>query len=74
MGHDNHRVRRLKAKKLRRSGLDAFVLPSYSDVDKIVRLERIVKRNLYRALDSLERIRVGRTRSESSQPTSSPRS
>jgi hypothetical protein len=74
MGHDNHRVRRLKAKKLRRSGLDAFVLPSYGDVDKIVRIENVVKRNLYRALDSLERIRVGRTRSESSQPTSSPRS
>src|SRR6267142_5440734 len=68
MGYDdNHRVRRRTAKKLRRSGLDAFVLPSYSDVDKIVRLERIVKRNLYRALDSLEQIRVGRTRTRTSE-------
>jgi hypothetical protein len=32
-------------------------------------MERIVKRNLYRALDSLERIRLGRTRPESSQAT-----
>lgn len=71
MGHDdNHRVRRLKARKLRRSGLDAFVLPSHSDVDKIVRIERIVKRNLYRALDSLEQIRVGRTRPRSSEQVS----
>ena len=72
MGHDdNHRARRLKAKKLRRSGLDAFVLPSYSDVDKIVRIERIVKRNLYRALDSLERIQASRSRPQSSDQTSS---
>jgi hypothetical protein len=75
MGHDdNHQIRRRKAGKLRRSGLDAFVLPSHSDVDKIVRIERIVKRNLYRALDSLERIRVERTRPDSSQATTSPRS
>ena len=72
MGHDdNHRDRRRIAAKLRRSGLDAFVLPSYDDVDKIVRIERIVKRNLYRALDSLEQIRVGRTRTRSSEPVSS---
>ena len=72
MGHDdNHRVRRLKAKKLHRSGLDAFLLPSYSDVDKIVRIERIVKRNLYRALDSLERIQASRSRPQSSDQTSS---
>ena len=68
---DNYRVRRLKAGKLRRSGLDAFVLPSYSDVDKIVRIERIVKRNLYRALDSLERIQASRSRPQSSDQTSS---
>ena len=72
MGHDdNHRVRRRKAAKLRRSGLDAFILPSDVDVDKIVRFERSVKRNLYRALDSLERIRAGRNRPQSSDPTSS---
>ena len=74
MGQDNYSIRRRKFAKLRRSGLDAFVLPSYDDVDKIVKIESIVKRNLYRALDSLERIRLGRTGSESSQPTSSPRS
>ena len=74
MGRDNYSIRRRKAGKLRKSGLDAFLLPSYSDVDKIVRMERIVKRNLYRALDSLERIRLGRTRPESSQATTSPQS
>jgi hypothetical protein len=71
MGHDNYSIRRRKAAKLRRSGLDAFLLPSDVDVDKIVRFERIVKRNLYRALDSLEQIRVGRTRPRSSEPVSS---
>jgi len=72
MGHEDRRAARLrKARKLRRSGLDAFILPSDVDVDKIVRFERSVKRNLYRALDSLERIRVGRTRPQSSEPTSS---
>jgi hypothetical protein len=72
MGHsDNHRVRRLKAGKLRRSGLDAFILPHYSDVDKIVRFEGIVKRNLYRALDSLERIQASRSLPQSSGQTSS---
>jgi hypothetical protein len=70
MGHDNFGIRRRKAAKLRRSGLDAFLLPSYSDVDKIVRFERIVKRNLYRALDALEQIRVGRTCPRSSEPVS----
>jgi len=63
MGHDNHRVRRLKAKKLRRSGLDASS-SELGDVDKIVRIENVVKRNLYRALIRFERSRR-RTRSES---------
>jgi hypothetical protein len=71
MGHDNYGIRRRKAAKLRRSGLDAFLLPSYSDVDKIVRIERMVKRNLYRALDSLERIQASRSRPQSSDQTSS---
>jgi hypothetical protein len=70
MGYDNYGVRRRTARKLRRAGLDAFVLPSDLDVDKIVRYERLVKRNLYRALYSLERIRAARSRSESSDATS----
>jgi hypothetical protein len=74
MGYDHSDARRRTARKLRRSGLDAFILPSDSDVDKIVRFERTVKRNLYRALDSLERMRAGRIRPESSDATSSPRS
>jgi hypothetical protein len=72
MGYDdNYLVRRRIDRKLRRSGLDAFVLPSDPDVDKIVRFERTVKRNLYRALNSLEQIRVARTRPQSSEQTSS---
>ena len=71
MGRDNYSVRRRKAGKLRKSGLDAFLLPSFSDVDKIVRFERVVKRNLYRALDSLERIQASRSRPQSSDQTSS---
>jgi hypothetical protein len=73
IGYDNHGDRRRTARKLRRSGLDAFILPSDSDVDKIVRFERTVKRNLYRALDLLERMRAGRTCPDSSDATSSPR-
>lgn len=72
MGYDKRPARRRTDRKLRRSGLDAFILPSDRDVNKIVRFERTVKRNLFRALDSLERIRVGRTRPQSSDPTSSP--
>ena len=70
MGHDNYSVRRRKAGKLRKSGLDAFLLPSFSDVDKIVRMERIAKRNLYRALESLELIRAARTRPRSPEQVS----
>lgn len=73
MGYDNRGPRRRTARKLRRSGLDAFTLPSDSDVDKIVRFERTVKRNLFRALDSLERIRAARSCPGSSDSTSSPR-
>ncbi len=69
MGYDNYGVRRRTAQKLRRAGLDAFILPSDSDVDKIVRFEGAVKRNLYRALDSLERMRSARSRPESSAAT-----
>ncbi len=74
MGYDNFGVRRRLARKLRHSGLDAFVLPRDRDVDKIVRYERLVKRNLYRALYSLERFRAARNRSEpsDSNPSSRP--
>jgi hypothetical protein len=71
MGYDKRPARRRTDRKLRRSGLDAFILPSDRDVDKIVRFEGTVKRNLYRALNSLEQIRVGRTRPQSSEQTSS---
>jgi len=73
MGYDNLGIRRRTAQKLRHSGLDAFVLPSDSDVDKIVRYERLVKRNLYRALYSLERFRAARNRSEPSDANPSSR-
>jgi len=71
MGYDNYGIRRRTARRLRRSGLDSFVLPSDSDVDKIVRFERTVKRNLYCALKMLERIRAARRYAESSAETSS---
>lgn len=67
MGYDHYGTRQRTTEKLHRSGLDAFILPSDVDVDKIVRYERIVKYNLYRALDSLERMRAAR-----SLPKSSP--
>jgi len=70
MGYDHHGDRERTARKLRRSGLDAFVLPSNFDVDKIVRFERTVKRSLYRALDLLERMRAARSFPESSDATS----
>ncbi len=73
MGYDNYGVRRRTARKLRRSGLDAFTLPCDSDVDKIVRFEGTVKRNLFRALDLLERIQAARTCPGASGSTSSPR-
>ena len=66
IGRDSLGLRRRIAAKLQRSGLDALVLPCDADVDKIVRFERSVKRNLYRALDSLERIRAARHPAESS--------
>jgi len=69
MGYDRFGTRQRTAEKLRRSGLDAFILPGDVDVDKIVRYERIVKYNLYRALDSLERMRAARSCPESSPST-----
>ncbi len=73
MGYDHLGDRRCTARKLRRSGLDALTLPSDSDVDKIVRFERTVKRNLFRALDLLERMQAARSCPGSPNPASSPR-
>jgi len=72
MGYDNSGDRRRKAEKLRRAGLDAFILPNDSGIDKIVRFERSVKRNLFRALKWLERIQASRntpTSFDESSPT-----
>jgi hypothetical protein len=71
MGYDHQAARQRTARKFRRAGLDAFVLPSDSDIDKIVRYERLIKRNLYRALYTLERIRAARRQSASSDANQS---
>jgi hypothetical protein len=60
MGQDNFTPRQRTARKFRRAGLDSFILPRDFDIDKIVRYERLIKRNLYRALYTLERTRVAR--------------
>jgi len=65
MGYDRQAARQRIARKLHRAGLDAFILPSGSDIDAIVPYERLMKRNLYRALHILERIRAARTRAQS---------
>ena len=72
MGYDQQAARQRTARKLRRAGLDAFILPANSDIDKIVRYERLIKRNLYRALYTLERMRALRDRPVASDSTSSP--
>jgi len=70
MGNDTFGIRRRKAETLRRSGLEPLTLPGESDIDKIVRFERIVKRSLFRALKWLERIQAARSRPESSDQAS----
>jgi hypothetical protein len=60
MGHDKQTARERTFRKLLRAGLETFILPSDRDIDKIVRYERLIKRNLYRALYTLERIRAAR--------------
>jgi hypothetical protein len=72
MGNDTFGIRRGKAETLRRSGLDSLTLPGDSDIDKIVRYERLIKRNLYRALYTLERMRAARIRPDPSDSTSLP--
>ena len=71
MGIDKRSPRLRVQSKLQRSGLDAFSLPGAADIVKIVRFERMVKRNLYRALDSLERISAGRHLPQTSDPDDS---
>ena len=72
MGYDHQAARQHTYRKLHRAGLDAFILPSDSDIDKIVRYERLIKRNLYRALYTLERMRATRTRPDPSDSTALP--
>ena len=60
MGYDQQTARERTFRKLHRAGLETFILPAERDIDKIVRYERLIKRNLYRALYTLERIRAAR--------------
>ena len=72
MGCDTLSIRVRREDRLERSGLDAFLLPSEGDVDKIVRYERTVKRNLYRALEALERMRPAPKIKLRNEPKKSP--
>ena len=72
MGYDHQGNRDRIFRKLRRAGLDTLILPDDSDVDKIVRYERLIKRNLYRAVHTLERIRAARQGPQSSDAAPSP--
>jgi hypothetical protein len=71
LGHDNFTRRQRMGRKFRRAGLDSLLLPCEDDVDKIVRFERTVKRNLFRALKWLERIQAGRLTKSSDETSSS---
>ena len=72
MGYDHQAVRERTFRTFRRAGLHTFVLPGDSNVDKIVRYERLIKRNLYRALYTLERIRAARQGPQSSDAAPLP--
>ena len=72
MGYHHRADRERKFNKLHGAGLDTFILPSDFDIDKIVRYERLIKRNLYRALYTLERMHAARIRPDASDPTRSP--
>jgi hypothetical protein len=72
MGYDRQAARQRTARKLHSAGLDAFILPADSDIDKIVRYERLIKRNLYRALYTIDRMRAARTSPDASNPLGSP--
>ena len=72
LGYHHQDDRERTFRKLRRAGLDTFILPSEVDIDKIVRYERLIKRNLYRALYTLERIRAARQGPQSSDAAPLP--
>src|SRR5258708_2427927 len=72
MGYDHQAARQHTYRKLHRAGLDSLILPTDCDIDKIVRYERLIKRNLYRALYALERMHAARIRPDASAATSSP--
>lgn len=72
MGYDHQGTRDRILRKLRRAGLDTLIVPSGPDIDKIVRYERLIKRNLYRALYTLERMRAERNRPDSSDSSALP--
>jgi hypothetical protein len=73
MGHDRQTARERTFRKLHRAGPETFILPAERDIDKIVRYERLIKRNLYRALYTLERMRAARIRPDPSDSTSLPK-
>jgi hypothetical protein len=66
MGYDQQTARKRTFRKLHSAGLDSLILPSEIDIDKIVRYERLIKRNLYRALYTLEQMRAARIRPDAS--------
>src|SRR5579862_6887300 len=66
LGYDHQGDRDRTFQKLRRAGLESFIVPCDFDLDKIVRYERLIKRNLYRALYTIERIQTARHHSQSS--------
>jgi hypothetical protein len=72
MGYDHQAARQHTYRKLHSAGLDSLILPSDCDIDKIVRYERLIKRNLYRALYTLERMHAARTRPDASDSTALP--
>ena len=72
MGYDHQTARERTYRKLHRAGLDSLILPSEIDIDKIVRYEGLIKRNLYRALYTLESMRAARIRPDASDSTASP--
>jgi hypothetical protein len=72
MGYDHLATRQRTYRKLHSAGLDSLILPSEIDIDKIVRYESLIKRNLYRALYTLESMRAARIRPDASDPTASP--
>src|SRR5260370_27656244 len=72
MGNDRQASRERTFRAYSRAGLHTFVLPGDSDVDKIVRYERLIQRNLYRPLYTLERIHAARPSPQSSDAAPLP--